>query len=256
MAEIQEIMEGKNLRLKEIREALNLTQEEFAQMIMSDKSNIGKMERGKQPIGKNVEYKILNTFRVINSFWWETGEGEMFKEDESIQKIGIQTQKNSDGTQQQQILFGPRQVIRYVPEELVKVPLLSISARAGFVENLDNYTEYVTEHTYVLPAPGEKYENALAIRIDGDSMEPRLERGDVVLAFVQESSEWEYLNPGIYAMVYRNSFVIKRIKKNTLQQLGQIELHSDNEMHGTISVRREDIRAVWKVTRLVERRLH
>lgn len=247
-------MSAKGNRLKKLRDYFKENQTDFGRRFGSGQGNIAKYENGKQPIGPNVEFKILSVLGV-NPIWWETGNGDMFLEKEK-EKSNIVEEPTVMWTRSADT---PTKLVKrvepYVTENLVKVPIIEIYARAGFVENLDNYSEYLQEYTYVFPVSGEKYEKAIAIRIDGDSMEPRLERGDVVLAFRQEESEWEYLNPGVYAVVYRSSFVIKRIQKNTLQSTGSIELVSDNEIHGPIMVKAEDIRGIWKVTRLIERRV-
>lgn len=242
-------MSAKGNRLKKLRDHFKENQTDFGKRFGSGQGNIAKYENGKQPIGPNVEFKILSVLGV-NPEWWETGEGEMFLEKKNIEETNEMWTRSADS---------PTKVIKrvepYILENLVKIPIVEVYARAGFVENLDTYNEHVRDFTYVYPEVGEKYERAIAIRIDGDSMEPRLERGDVVLAFRQDESEWEYLNPGVYAVVYRNSFVIKRIQKNTLQTSGAVELISDNAIHGPILVKVEDIRGIWKVTRLIERRV-
>ena len=203
-------IESKAVRLFQIREKLGFNQREFTEKLGIAQNNLSNLEKGKRPIGKNISKNVLTTFNV-NPVWWETGEGEMFLS-------GI-TAKPKTTEPAENYIAGPRSVITYIPEDLVKVPLLDINARAGFIENLDNYTEYLTEHTSVLPHKGERYENALAMRVDGDSMEPQLMRGDVVLTFFQEKSEWEYLNPGVYAIIYRSSFVISGISHKQSAQL-------------------------------------
>lgn len=244
------LMSKKAERLKEIRIFYSENQTDFGKRLGVSQPNIAKYEKGAQTIGASLEFRLLNILG-INPVWWKTGEGEMFLAKKNIAEEPTEMWTRSADTPTKLV----KRIEPYVNENLIKVPIVEIYARAGLVENLDNYSEYLQDHTYVFPVSGEKYEKAIAIRIDGDSMEPRLERGDVVLAFYQEKSEWEYLNPGVYAVVYRNSFVIKRIQKNTLQSTGTIELLSDNEIHGPISVRMEDIRGIWKVTRLIERRV-
>lgn len=237
-------------RLKYLRETLGLSQVEFAERVEMEQSYLSKLEKGHKGLGKRL-LKIMSSTFGFNENWLLTGEGEMFpeKKDRSdVQENGV--------AYQSPLLRGPRGVTSYIPEHLIKVPLIGVNARAGFVENLDNYEEYVSDYEYVVPEYGVKYDNAIAISVDGDSMEPGMQRGDRVLAFFQEISEWEYLNPGIYAVVYRNSFVIKRIMKNTLQATGQLELISDNAIHGPITVKMEDIKAIWKVTELIRRRLY
>lgn len=232
-------------KLKKVRKVLKLTQKEFGLPLKVGQDAISDYENNKYgPLGR-IENSILEHYN-INPEWWATGLGSMFISKNS----GFYVEENKN-----QYLSGPKFVRSYILEDLVKIPLLEINARAGFVDNLDNYTEYIDNTISIEPERYEKYEQALAFAIDGDSMEPELRRGDVVLSFRQDKSEWEYLNPGIYAIVYRNTFTIKRIKKNTLQTLGVVELLADNEIFGSVTVRHEDIRAIWKVSRLIKRLL-
>ncbi|WP_428668042.1 XRE family transcriptional regulator [Runella sp.] len=234
-------------RLKHLRETLGFNQVEFAERIEMEQSYLSKLEKGHKGLGKRLLKDMISTFG-FNGDWLMTGEGEMF-----LKNTGEIKQEMGDMTQ---IMGGPRGVTAYIPERLVKIPLIDINARAGFVENLDNYQEFISDFIYIEPEWGVKYDNAISVTLDGDSMEPTMQRGDKVLAFFQENAEWEYLNPGVYAIVYRNSFVIKRIVKNTLQNTGQLELISDNNIHGPITVKIEDIKAIWKVTDLIRRRIH
>ncbi len=239
-------MGSKGARLKALRSHFGESQSDFGARFGVNQGNVAKYENDKQPFGSSVDFRIVNVFN-LNPHWWETGEGPMFAEKPNAVQEGAAMYQS----------MGPRGIISYIPEQLVKVPLIEVNARAGFVENLENYQEYISEYAYVLPERGVKYDRAIAISIDGDSMEPRLQRGDKVLAFFQDNAEWEYLNPGVYAVVYRSSFVIKRIVKNTLQTTGTLELISDNhEMHGPITVRLEDIRAIWKIAELIKRRIY
>lgn len=235
-------------RLKYLRETLGFNQVEFSERIQMEQSYLSKLEKGHKGLGKRLLKDMVATFG-FNGNWLMTGEGGMFDGGES------KPMKQEMGDMSQ-IMGGPRGVTTYVTERLIKIPLVDINARAGFIENLDNYQEFISDFIYIEPERGIKYDNAISITLDGDSMEPNMQRGDRVLAFFQENAEWEYLNPGVYAIVYRNSFVVKRIVKNTLQVSGQIELISDNNIHGPITVRIEDIKAIWKVTDLIRRRIH
>lgn len=254
MPDSQSFMFGEKLR--SVRKSLKLKQSPFADMLEIDQPTLSKYENNHYDPHQNtisdIKFILVEKFD-LNPVWWETGTGEMFsgkKDRASTQGVATVYQSQS------QTMGGPRGITTYVPERLIKVPLVGINARAGFVENLENYTEYISDYAYIEPEHGVKYDNAIAISVDGDSMEPTMHRGDRVLAFFQEIAEWEYLNPGIYAVVYRNSFVIKRIMKNTLQATGQLELVSDNPIHGPITVKMEDLRAIWKVTELIRRRLY
>ena len=64
-------------RLKQLRKALNLTQQEFADRIGISRGNIGAYEVGKNALSDAVVSLICKEFSV-NEEWLRTGEGDMF----------------------------------------------------------------------------------------------------------------------------------------------------------------------------------
>ena len=67
-----------NERMKELRKALGLTQQEFADKIGIVRGNIATYETGKSKPGDAVVSLICREFSV-NEEWLRTGTGEMFK---------------------------------------------------------------------------------------------------------------------------------------------------------------------------------
>jgi phage repressor protein C with HTH and peptisase S24 domain len=150
-----------------------------------------------------------------------------------------------------QLLEEPRV---FYPEDIqfIELPFVSIPARAGFVETPDGVIGHLNETRPVLCKEGEVYYGQILIEVDGDSMEPTYPPGTVVRCKQIDPSDWDYLQSGVYAIVYASSFVIKRIKDNNYQE-GYLTLHSDNtETGGKINVKAEDLRQVWKVLRIVD----
>ena len=70
-------------RLKQLRKALDLSQRDLAKRLEIKPGTIGPWETGKEKIPKARIYQICKEFNV-NRTWLETGEGEMFGEDQSI----------------------------------------------------------------------------------------------------------------------------------------------------------------------------
>lgn len=76
-------------RLKQLRKALNLTQQEFADRIGISCGNIGAYEVGKNALSDAVVSLICKEFSV-NEEWLRTGEGDMFlpvEQDTDIEKL-------------------------------------------------------------------------------------------------------------------------------------------------------------------------
>ncbi len=111
-------------------------------------------------------------------------------------------------------------------------------------EGLDVYPVYSTE--------GAGYSNAAVLEVEGNSMSPRLTHGAKVLAVCIDKDDWCYQSSGIYAVLYRDYFVIRRIKDNDLLTRNMLILHSDNPEAGSMPVPAKDIRGVWKVVKVVE----
>ncbi|MDG6614137.1 helix-turn-helix transcriptional regulator, partial [Staphylococcus aureus] len=67
-----------NERVKEVRKALGLTQEQFGKKINMGRSNLSLIESGKVNVSPRVINDICEKFQV-NEDWLRFGKGEMFK---------------------------------------------------------------------------------------------------------------------------------------------------------------------------------
>ncbi len=65
-------------RVKCLRKALNITQQEFADRLAISRSNLGNIETGAVALTDRVIVAICREFRV-DEVWLRTGEGEMFR---------------------------------------------------------------------------------------------------------------------------------------------------------------------------------
>ena len=66
-----------NNRFKQIREKLNLSQEEMGEAIGITRSGISNIESGKRSVSER-HIKLLRSAYNVNEHWLRTGEGEMF----------------------------------------------------------------------------------------------------------------------------------------------------------------------------------
>ena len=95
-----------NERLREIRLALNLSQDEFATRLGITKSSISGHETGRRNMSEQTITSICREFDV-NEEWLRTGEGEMFlarpQEDEFI-RAAAEISKDGDPVLMQAII--------------------------------------------------------------------------------------------------------------------------------------------------------
>ena len=88
-----------NDRIKEVRQAKNLTLEKFGERVGVQKSAISKIEHGENAVSDQIRRAVCRGFDV-NEHWLRTGEGEMFiqktRSDEISAFVGDILRDNSD----------------------------------------------------------------------------------------------------------------------------------------------------------------
>ena len=70
-------------RIRQLRKALKINQEEFAQQINMSRSNLGNIETGRIGLTDRVISDICRTFHV-NREWLERGYGSQFENEEAL----------------------------------------------------------------------------------------------------------------------------------------------------------------------------
>lgn len=145
-----------NERFKLIRKELGMTQDKLASHLGVGKAALSMIETGKAGLSSRNLNILVQEFGV-NAEWVETGVGEMFNADPSINKFLLRTDSN-------------------VP--LQSVPLYSIEGTAGLVP-LFSRTEVSKPVNFIHIPNLPKCDGA--IYIVGDSMYPLLKSGDIVL---------------------------------------------------------------------------
>ncbi|GAB3952954.1 hypothetical protein GCM10028805_35800 [Spirosoma harenae] len=138
-------------------------------------------------------------------------------------------------------------------ENTIEVPFVPVKFYASFVESYaDGIATTDTESFRVRKALMKGYKQAVVLEISGNSMSPQLIHGAKVLAIPVSDSNWEYQSGGVYAVMYRDYFVVKRIRDNELITKRYLTLHSDNPNGGNVTVPLQDIRGIWKIVSIVE----
>ncbi|GAB3986702.1 helix-turn-helix transcriptional regulator [Spirosoma daeguense] len=138
-------------------------------------------------------------------------------------------------------------------EDSIEVPFVPVKFYATFVESYaDGSVATDTEMFRVRKAIMKGHKRAVVLEISGNSMTPQLAHGAKVLAVPINETNWEYQSGGVYAVMYRDYFVVKRVRDNELLTRKYLTLHSDNPNGGNVTVPLKDIRAIWKIVSIVE----
>ncbi len=133
------------------------------------------------------------------------------------------------------------------------LPYVNMKASASFIESYATNMASDFSETYRVFMPMERLpSDSIVIEIQGESMAEQLKSGSKVMAVPVNVGDWQYISGGVYAVLYKNYFVVKRIIDNNLMRDGYLMLHSDNTRFGSLPVAAEDIKGIWKVVRIIE----
>lgn len=227
-------------KLMELRELSGLTQGEFAQKIGLTRELVNKMESGKAKISKRTAERVKS--------FLEQHQLPDFSQDVNISKTNSPSGKKPS----QAYLLHRRD--QKNEDTLYMVPLIGIKAQAGYIKGHEQ-VDYVEQlEKYSLP-PGVNPAGAIwrYFEIDGDSMEPTLGAGDVVLATMVPAEDWgDIRNFYVYVLLTNDRLLIKRIyKKSNTEWI----LISDNEeAYPQVNINVSDVKQIWLFRRQIRSR--
>ena len=208
-------------RLKLIRKALGLTQEQLAQRLGVGKTALSMVETGKARLSNRNKNILVQEFNVSPE-WLESGEGEMFNADPSLVKAFSLKTDNS------------------LPMQ--SVPLYSIEGTAGLVPLFaDRMSVEPVNFIHIPNLP--KCDGA--IYVVGDSMYPLLKSGDIVLYKQLQSLEdvfWGDMYLLSIDIDGEEYITVKYVQKS--EQDGYIRLVSQNQHHADKEIEISRIRAI------------
>lgn len=213
-----------NKRIKQIRNALSLTQEQLGEVLGVKKSTLSMIETGKAALSNRNRQLLIQKLN-INPSWLETGEGEMLSENIVHSNMGYYSIKSDRGVSMQ------------------RIPLYNIEGTPGLVPLFqDNTSIEPIEYIQIPNLP--KCDGA--IYIGGDSMYPLLKSGDIVL-YKQTN---DILNNIFWGEMYLISIdsdgeeyiTVKYIQKSEIPE--HVKLVSQNKQHADIDIHRDRIKAL------------
>jgi len=134
-------------RLRQLRKQRGFTQDDFAELIGTGRSNLSRMERGEYPPGK-AQISLLKEKLNVNPDWILYGETPIFIERQPINKA-------------------------------VEIPVLADIPAGDWKFWIDSY--YTGSGMSSISCPELKGDNLFAIRVDGVSMYPMINDNDYLV---------------------------------------------------------------------------
>lgn len=228
-----------SLRIKQAREALGISRDEFGKRSKVSGAYIGQLESGKK--GNPSELFLENACREfnLNSDWLRTGKGEMFKEGGQALSELKELQPLTYETREEALARGYVQVPRYE---------IAASAGGGALVHSEQIVDVMSfKSDYLKVSLGLSPKNVAVISVVGDSMEPYLSEGDLVMVDLGVTS---IQNNAVYVLQFGESLLVKRVQ---VKLDGEVIVKSDNPRYEPESFRGEAAERLRVVGRMVRR---
>jgi hypothetical protein len=133
-----------------------------------------------------------------------------------------------------------------INKTIVHVP---VTAKAGYADQLNDPVFARDLMFYSLPMDYYRHGNFRSFEVEGDSMDPVLNSGEIVVCTkLEDQSLWQHnIKTGyVYVVITKNDIVVKRVI-NLLKAEKTLQLVSDNTSYPDIIVQQEDIYEIWLV---------
>jgi phage repressor protein C with HTH and peptisase S24 domain len=219
--------------LLEIRELSGLSQTDFARSLSLSREVINKMEKGRMKVSKRTTAR-LQKFLQENPLGAVSGDVNILgKSSHAGEK------KRSNLPFQQQRLQDKNTASPFM------VPLVGIKAQAGYVKGFEQVDYIDTLEQYSLP-PGVNPIGAVwrYFEVDGDSMEPTFNSGDIVLATMVPHVDWNDIkNFYVYVILTDDQLLIKRLYKKSSTEW--VLLSDNEEVAPQVVLPVEKIKQLW-----------
>lgn len=229
--------------LLEIRDLAGLNQGQFASEIGVSREVVNKMESGKMKPSKKTVAKV--------EMYLQKQQNGVKSGDVNILGKSSQQSKKSSSKES----FQAQRLLQKNTHQQLMVPLVAIKAQAGYIRGFEEADYAHGLDQYSLP-PGVNPTGAVwrYFEVDGESMEPTLYAGDVVLATLVYAEDWnDTRNFCVYIILTEGQLLIKRLYNKSSTEWVLI---SDNEEAAPqVVVSKEKVKELWLLRRHIRNRV-
>jgi repressor LexA len=213
-----------SLRIKELREKLNLNKAVFSTSLNVDSSQYSKIEAEKLQPTISLLMEISSIYKV-DANWLLNGEGSMLKTENktSTDKVEV-VQNNQKG-----------------------IPLVKTTAIGGFGNSQFSIEQRDVKDFYKIPKFDHKQVDFM-IEVEGSSMYPKYNSGDVVACRIIKEDRFIQWNKTHVIATKDQGIIIKRIKQGSDNNLLMV---SDNKDYDPFEVTHDDIDGIALVVGVI-----
>lgn len=139
----------------------------------------------------------------------------------------------------------PEKQVSANTERITHVP---VAAAAGYLTQFHDPVFLEDLSCFSLPGVDFRHGTFRAFDVVGDSMEPVIQQGEIVVCSYVDPDLWRFnvRNNFVYVVVTDSEIVVKRVRNN-LKENGTLTLISDNDFYKPVEIRGEEIREMWYV---------
>lgn len=212
-------------RLKELLFRLQLNQQAFAERLGVSQSAVSQVLRDKTKLSFDTLQKIAEVYGV-NLNWLVAGQGSMFPQAAAADTGGILA-------------------VTVDAQDEPNIVMVPVKAQAGYVAQRLEPTYLQQLPAFNLPLERFRQGTYRGFEVEGDSMEPTLFQGDLLIcSYVEQVNYLRDMH--LYVFVTAGDVLVKR-PRNLLRSHGYLELLSDNSFYPPIQLVPDDLREVWQV---------
>ena len=207
-----------------------ITDVALAKILGTDKNTLARYRKQKGGLLKGDVIDRLISHYKFDPNWLFKGQGEPFP--------GARRNYSA--------VCGPEAPVVDFDDEFTLIPLMDgrISAGRGLLPN-NIASVKVAFHKGWIKRKGSKPENLSLIKVDGDSMDPTLLSGDLVL--VDHGRDYVASQGGIYAISIDGEIMIKRVQ--AIRPQGKLRVISDNKQYPPLEYEANEIiingKVIW-----------
>ena len=193
--------------------------------------------------------RFLNYYKEVNPNWLLTGKGSMLlPETNCVEEVkSTQNPRQPYEDTKKEAIKETNETLLFNKDSKI-VPLVNVSAVGGFGNNDFSIAERDIKDRYVIP----KFEHKqidFMIEVEGSSMVPKYNSGDVVACRIIHERQFIQWNKVHVIASKSQGILIKRIKKSDMK--AALQMVSDNTTYDPFNVPEDDISGIALVVGVI-----